>query len=221
MPKHGTTQEAVEGSYVEFQAAVLRALPRDIDADTRLRWTKNGESLTSILRGALMASDSKDERIEEIKILELISGGEMLTIDAVDGSEVIPGSEDMFRAGIDSDFRNWKADESGQPTKETSVAVYEMVADATFSQMFGSVSTDLGKLCFTQHQVKNFIKKYRNWLRADGWATFFLFKSHGHFFVAYVNVHDVGRLYVNVSRLENGLVWSAGHRRRVVFPQLA
>ncbi|MEW5907775.1 MAG: hypothetical protein AB1643_01140 [Patescibacteria group bacterium] len=151
MPKHGTTQ-AVEGSYVEFQVAVLRALPRDIDADTRLGWTKNGESLSRILREALMPNE-----IEENKILKLISAGDELVLDAVDGKDIIPCSKDMFKVGIDSDFVNWNANEPGPVTKETQVAVYEMVASATYTQMFSSIRADLNSLCLTQAQIKNFI----------------------------------------------------------------
>ena len=52
MTNHGTASQ-VTGSYVEFQAAVLRALPRDIDSDVALGWTQNGESLARVLREAL------------------------------------------------------------------------------------------------------------------------------------------------------------------------
>jgi len=54
--KHGTASR-VTGSYVEFQAAVLRALPRDIDSDVALGWTQNGESLARVLREALTPRD--------------------------------------------------------------------------------------------------------------------------------------------------------------------
>jgi len=53
MTNHGTTSQ-VTGVYVEFQAAVLRALPRDINPDVVLGWTQNGESLARVLREALM-----------------------------------------------------------------------------------------------------------------------------------------------------------------------
>lgn len=55
--KHGTASH-VTGIYVEFQAAVLRALPRDINPDVVLGWTQNGESLARVLREALVP-DSK------------------------------------------------------------------------------------------------------------------------------------------------------------------
>jgi len=55
MKNHGTTSQ-VTGIYAEFQAAVIKALPRDIDQDVALGWTKNGEALARILREALTPS---------------------------------------------------------------------------------------------------------------------------------------------------------------------
>jgi len=153
-------------------------------------------------------------------ILRLISGDYGLTIDAVDGSEILADAKDVFVGGIDPGFKNWGADEIGNPTAETPVDVHEMTKDAILSQMFGELNTDVRKLCFTQAQIKNFVKKYRNWLRADGYATFFLLKSKGNFFVADV-VDSDGELFVNIRQLDDPGVWAAGYRRRVVVPQLA
>src|SRR3989344_7322656 len=58
MKKDGTTSQ-VTGNYVEFQAAILRALPRDIEADIAHNWTQNGESLARILRKALMPNQDE------------------------------------------------------------------------------------------------------------------------------------------------------------------
>ena len=58
MKKDGTTSQ-VTGNYVEFQAAILRALPRDIEADIAHNWTQNGESLVRILRKALMPNQDE------------------------------------------------------------------------------------------------------------------------------------------------------------------
>ena len=52
MKNHGTTPQ-ITGIYAEFQAAVIKALPRDIDQDVALGWTKNGEALARVLREAL------------------------------------------------------------------------------------------------------------------------------------------------------------------------
>ncbi len=153
-------------------------------------------------------------------ILRLISAGQKLAVDACDGTETLADASDVFDI-IDPDFRNWGADEQGPATVATGVAVYEMDKDATFSQMFGSLSGDVRELCLTQAQIKGFVKKYRQWLRTDGFATFFLFQSRDQLFVAYVSVRSDGRLKVHVYRFERSFVWSAGLRRRLVVPQLA
>lgn len=152
--------------------------------------------------------------------LKLISGSESLVLNPADGSEILANADDAF-AYIDSDFRSWDADEPGAATEATPVHVYEQVQDATFSQMFGSLSADVRKVCFTQTQIKGFVRKYPQWLRSGGYATFFLFQSRGHFFVARVNVYSGGRLEVYVYQFEYSGVWSAGDRSRLVVPQLA
>jgi hypothetical protein len=95
-----------------------------------------------------------------------------------------------------------------------------MTKDATFTQMFGSLNADMKKLCLTPHQVKNFVKKHCNWLRTDGWATFFLFESNRELFVAGVSFFSHGGLGVRVGRFGNSFVWGAGRHHRVVVPQL-
>lgn len=53
MRKHGTAFQ-VTGWYVEFQMAVLRALPRDIDQRVADGWRENGKALTKNLRSMLI-----------------------------------------------------------------------------------------------------------------------------------------------------------------------
>ena len=155
------------------------------------------------------------------EFLRFISGGETLILDACDGTEVISSSDDMFEAGVDPDFIDWDADEKGPATGEIEVSVYELIKDANFTDMFGSLDADVDKLFFTQHQIKNFIRKYRKWLRVDGYATLFPYKSRGNRFVANVFVRSGGELGVRVYRFGNSSVWYAVDRRRVVVPQLA
>lgn len=182
----------------------------------------------------LLATPEGNEKLEKIariivgkveetrrQFLQLISGGKSLAVDAVEGTEILADAKDMFPAGIDSDLKNWGADEPGQLTAETPVDVYEMKQNATFSQMFGELSADVKKLCLTQHQIKDFVKKHRNWLRTEGYATFFLFESNGNFFVAGVGFGSGDRLFVGVVRFGRSVVWSAEDRHRVVVPQLA
>lgn len=161
----------------------------------------------------------KENPWSESTILESIST-EPLVLDPADGVEIIADTRGVF-SYVDSDLRNWKADEPGQATGKTPVRVYEMVRDATFQQMFASLSSDAQKLCLTQSQIIGFVKKHRQWLRTDGYATFFLFKSYNQHFVASVHFRsDVG-LSVSVVRFEHPCVWNGKDRYRVVVPRLA
>ena len=155
---------------------------------------------------------------ENPQIFKLLSKDQSLVIEAVDGTKTLANAKDVFKSGIDFDFKNWGTNKPGNATKEMAVQVYEMTENATFPQMFGSLGTNLDKLCFSQHQIKTFCKKYPNWLCAD-YATFFPFKVEDHFFVACVRVVSDG-LFVFVRRFESGFVWLAGCRHRVVVPQL-
>ena len=152
--------------------------------------------------------------------LKLISGGESLVLDAVDGAETLADAKDVF-AYIDPDFKNWSVDERGPATEEAPIAVYEMCRSATFAQMFGELSIDTNKLCLTQHQIKKFVEKFLKWLHKDDYGTFFLFESKGNFFVALVDSNSSGRLLVHVYHFEGSHVWDAENRRRLVVPQLA
>lgn len=161
-----------------------------------------------------------DRELKENKILRLISRGESLILDAENGKETLANAKDLF-VYIDSDFKNYGVNESGLATNETATQVYEVVKDANFSEIFGSLNTDVSKLCLTQAQIKQFVKRYRSWLRIDGYGTFFPFKNNNQFFVASVRVGSGGALWVYVPRFESSLVWRAGNRHRVVVPQLA
>lgn len=180
---------------------------------------ENPKQAIALLIEAIKTRNKTMSTAFETEYLKLISADETLVIDQCDGQKVIADASDVFNS-IDSDFRNWKADEVGQATSDTPVNVYELVKDGMFSDFFTSLTTDTGKLCLTQDQIIGFVKKHRNWLRTDGYATFFLFKSYGKIFVAYVHVDSDGTLHVDVSRLERGYRWFAVYRHRFVAPQL-
>jgi hypothetical protein len=155
---------------------------------------------------------------KENAFLKWFSKDKFIIIEKCDGTETLAQAEKVFKSGIDPDFKNWKLDKASEETKETAVEVHEIIKDSTFAQMFGSLGTDLDKLCLTQHQIKSFCKNHPNWLRKDGYGTFFLFKVDGNFFVAYVRVR-FDCLDVYVHEFEYDDVWGAGYLPRVVVPQ--
>lgn len=166
-------------------------------------------------RGKAFGEDAPDNAI-----LRVISGTEKVMLRARDGSRTIRSSKNVF-SYIDSDFKNYGADQKGGKTDETEVVVHEMVKDANFAQMFSSLGQNLDALCMTQDQILEFIEMHRRLLRTEGYGTFFLFKSNDEFFVAGVRVQDGGSLKVHVRRLGDDGVWHAEDRHRVVVPQLA
>lgn len=170
-------------------------------------------ALQNIIEGKFNRSKKKNA------VLKLLSKGESIIIDACDGTETLVMAKETFKSGIDSDFKRWDTNKAGVSTEKTPVQVHEMVKDATLAQMFGSLGTDLDKLCLTQHQIKTFCEVHKEWLRKDEYATFFLFKVDKQFFVAGVSVRSVG-LYVGMNRFKYDFVCSAEYSRRVVVPEL-
>ena len=99
-----------------------------------------------------------------------------MTLEACDGQRTIARAKPLFHY-IDSDFKNWNTDVAGEAAPAMPVAVYETVKDANLAKMFGALADDPSRLALTQDQIIQFVERHRNWLRQDGWATFFLFRS--------------------------------------------
>lgn len=219
MERHRTA--LTEGQLAEFLGAGVKALTliaNDLGSELAHNWANNGQAMQHAFISALAPLEREQKK--KNPFLKLLSGGENLILDACDGKITIAQARNIF-SWIDPDFKNWNTDNPGSATEKTPVIVYEMRKDATFSQMFGSFEQNLSNLCLEQDQILNFVQKYRNWLRKDGYATFFLFKANNNFFVAYVSVFSDGKLRVSVYGFEYSYVWDADYGRCLVVPQLA
>ncbi|MDD4902842.1 MAG: hypothetical protein PHE24_06990 [Patescibacteria group bacterium] len=205
---------AVVRNIVALPAEMLGAI---LDFSEKLLSEAGGEWLTEFKK--FLRKEQSWTGVVAKKILRLISGGEILTIEGLDGQEYIGGAKEVFKGYIDDDFKNYGLNQAGDATPETAVQVHELIEDASFAKMFTSLTSDLDKLCLTQHQIKRFCVKYPNWLRQEGYATFFLLKMNGEYFVALVYVSSDG-LFVYVRRFERDDVWFAEYRYRLVVPQL-
>lgn len=148
--------------------------------------------------------------------LKLISGEESLVLGPIDGQETLPRATDAFRY-IDSNFEHWSCAVAGPPSKETPVQVYEMARDSTFQEMFDGFGVTLDRLALTQAQIKEFVKRYPDWLKKGGNGTFFLFNASDEFFVAVVYLFSDGRLGARVRRLTLERVFRAKKRHRLVL----
>ena len=211
------TKTLVQNSAQDFAGLLIDQLGKARSGNITVEQIKWFNSLTFEQREALMGEQS-----EKALYLKLLSGAETLMLDALDGEETLATAKEVFPLGINDKFKNWGTDKAGIATNEQAVGVHELVKDGTFAQMFGSLGTDLDKLCLTQAQIKNFCKKHPNWLHKDGYVTFFLFKVGYQFFVARVVVGS-GGLFVGVARFGYVRVWytgGSGSSLRVVVPQI-
>lgn len=157
--------------------------------------------------------------------LRLISGGETVTISACKSGKKanIYNAKKTFPGYIDDDFKGYGINLPQPATQETDVEVYEMYnKNADFKTLFGSLSSDLKSLAFeSQEQIEKFAQENKQWLRTDGYGTFFLFTEEvdgeEKIFVASVDFRSDG-LSIDVRHLSIGRVWGAGSEHRLVIP---
>lgn len=196
---------------MELWAMIARAFPFDMPPETAQGWIEDPEALKRAIRAALMPPERKSE------FLRLISSGERIILDVLDGSRTIANADGVFTF-IDPYFENLEIDECELATEAMAVEVYEIVKGPTFGQFINSMGK-LSDLCLTQAQIIDFVMKHRGWL-LESRVTFFFFQSHGKFFAANVSFNKDGSLNVFVFRFESGAIWFADCCRRVVLPIL-
>lgn len=222
------TSERVEQAVRVVSDAARKAAKSAIE-DLAGRGVLNGDNFQKVLAQGDRVVSAVTVTVTELLVklaenlvgrLKLISGGEKIVLAPTDGKGTLAKAKDVFYY-IDSYFQSWGTDVVGKLTAETPVQVYEMIKDGTFAQIYGGFGENLDRLCLTQAQIVVFCRDHRNWLRTDGYGTFFLFKVGVEFFVARVFVYSDGDLGAGVDRLSLGLVWGAGCRHRFVIPQLA
>lgn len=151
-----------------------------------------------------------------VDYLRWISQGCFLNIAALDGQTTIVQAKHIFESSIDSDFEALGFDKPGEATPDTAFKVYELIKDGKFPDILSSVSSNLDELVVTQHQIVRFCEKYRKWLCQD-FATFFLTKEGGKYFVIGVGVRSNG-LRVNLHKFRDKDDRKARCRYRFVIP---
>ncbi len=200
-------------SIVTDLVKLVTKLGGTMEAIYRLATPEGAETLETVAK--VIADDFREA---QNTFLKLISGTESLVIEALDGQATIAKAENVFMSYIDSDFKSLGLDKASPATVKTGLDIYDLKTDATFSQMFGSLADNLDKLVMSQAQIISFCQKYPDWLRQDGYATFFLIKENKQYFVTSVGMNG-GGLRVEVIHLENDCaVWKARERYRLVTP---
>jgi len=153
--------------------------------------------------GSAKKSYLKTKKLFVMANLKPLVFDENLIIEALDGKVTIVKAKKVFKAGIDSDFKNWGLDKPGEATKEVYVDGCAIIEDSKFDHISASPSDDLDKLCFTQAQIIRLCKKYPRQFGQEGGVTSFLFKVDNKYFIAGVRVRFNG-LDVGVRRFGRG-----------------
>lgn len=206
-------QDAIIKNIINFPPEKLAVI---CDLAEKLSGKNSGQWLSELKEFINKKSPSID--FVRGNILRLISGGEYFTIDPVNGTESLVKATEVF-----VDIENYKkvSDKGGPATQETPVKIYEMIERASWPTMFRELNPDTRKLCLTQHQIKSFVRKYRQHLRLDeGRRMIFLFEAGQEILVAVVsyqyrtiNQHDTwdGRHLYDVEYIPDKLCLSFGH----------
>ncbi len=162
-------------------------------------------------------------------ILRLLSDGQSLSLNALNGQRLIYNSKKTFPSFIDDDFKHWNLNKKGVATPKTIIEVHQIMQDSTFMEIFSALPGTWNQKWLSQNQIIEFCEELSNCLSTTG-VTISLVKKdenkpvdeakpQDNLVVVYVRVNSDG-LYVDVISLEYGRRWDAEYLCRVVSPQL-
>lgn len=154
---------------------------------------------------------------------------ETFYINPTDGTRIIAEANDVFAADIDVYFKLLGLTNVSQSTGMTNAIVYELIADGSFMNIFGSFG-NIDNSCLTQDQIIDFADENKRILRQNGYSTFLLFKKddsilseddpdNKNLFIADVRVYSSDRLRVDARPFSLARKWNAECRDRFVIPQ--
>lgn len=124
-------------------------------------WPRAGKiALQKIVEGKLLKSKTKEAVEAQPSITRLISGGEKIMLEALDGKAYISDAKNIFKSGIDGNFKNWGLNHFGPATTEILLDVHEVISAGTLVQIFTGITSDIEKLVMTQAQIIRFCKKH-------------------------------------------------------------
>lgn len=128
------------------------------------------------------------------QILKLISGEAGLVLKALDGTENMAEALINWPTGSDRVSKNSQSSRPGLATEETLIYVYEQRGDATFLEMFNSLTNNLDEIVMTEHQVKQSCQDFEKWLTTNG--NIFLIKEGEKYYACWA-ILSCGRLRIH------------------------
>lgn len=153
--------------------------------------------------------------------LKLVTEGTGFFIDETDGYEKFTTSDAFGHISDFADYQKVLQSPIHQPKPKTPVNVYKIIKDSKFTQLFGGLSLDLNKLCFTESQIVNFVVKYPFWFNDNKGGTFFLLNLFGKYFIASVYFADgpeKNNIWLRLYKLDLSKPWMEKDNHFLITP---
>lgn len=161
---------------------------------------------------------AQDTRSIALYFKTLLTGGRptLVNIPALDGTATIAHDYKGIFGLVDPELWHYPTNAGNvQPTPATQLVVGQQALDGRFAEVIGGLS-DLDRLSCSQGQILVFCRTHAHLLHPE-WATFFLFRSTGKFFVAAVDVRR-GEWHAGVYPVDSPIVWKGERLYRWVVP---
>ena len=142
-----------------------------------------------------------------------------MKIEAVSGDETLIRSDEFHY--MRPSFRNNHRMGPVEKTDEVRVLGIELLAPATFREMFEPLAGDVTTLAFTENQIVNFVRRERAWMGRNG-TTYFLFRYNKGIVVAVIfAIPSMTSYGVDVHALDDPTVWNhPSFKNCVVVPRI-
>jgi hypothetical protein len=151
-------QKTFDGLSGKFISATLDNLPKkDLDEELMQFLIDSPEVLKKRLRGILPKPDSREKKY----CLEQVFKDEIDFVDQCNGKETPFSMQNLLAYEMDPYFLKPEVNVFGKPTKKTRIECYKQIRDYELAGMFNSFGAQLKDLCFTYHQIKKIVRKYR------------------------------------------------------------
>jgi len=213
-----SSHDPTSGQGLEIIGIIIKALASalkktKINADNIQKIIGNPGVIFKMIEGLL--DGTLEAKLSPVKLL---SAGEIIKLEALDGKDYILKAKETFKSLIRSDFKELELDQSGPATIETRLDLCEVTGNGSGISIFGGISRDLDKIIMTQAQIISFCQKYPNLLNRVS-PTLFLMKKGNTYYIVYVSVYPEG-LCVGANLLRSDDMFYARHHYYVVIPQL-
>jgi hypothetical protein len=179
-----------------------------VDATAVFNKMGGSDAALRYLAGSLVLVEAKPKPEPTPKVyLHRLFEAETIVVNATDGDTFVGSG--VFPGGVYK--KTLPVAEKSVANPATNAVVYELTANGTFVEVFGSLGE--GRLRWTEAQVVAFCRDHRGKLRTNNYATFFELEGG---FVAVVYFGDRGKLRVDVDSFWGVTVWNAGYAHRFV-----